>query len=420
MRISIAIASFGAALACATVGPKPPSEPASAPEKPRTASAPAAAPDKSAEIAALFEREIGPLSQAPVVSSNGKTKASVEAKAPPTVKPAGEEDNIEIPIGTASPVVCELLQSRIDAAASMANLVSRLKGVAEVKPMKPIDVEMAGENPVLFGEYAYFMPGEGGKKNVGHAKIAVVVNPRHSLLCSHDEPGYSRSFRRIVDGIASSMVTSSGDDLRTDAKFAEVEIIKVGDLRVGFSEVQVWNAEGGGFITRTYSSMVFPRGEDLFAADQIRRSKADTSGTLEEENFVSVANGEVVTKVTVGRQAANKYKYEGTQSGKPVSGEFATASGLASEVRQASIVRELLGKKTGQVEFDEYAASANPVAPVHTVYRRESPDSTTISATSEKLRYSFAPDEGGWPRHAEIPMGPINLTYDRAWTHGSL
>jgi len=424
MRILVVIASFAAAVACATAPPKSASEPATASDKPKsaseTATTPPAAPDKNTEISKLFDREIEPLSQVAVVSSNGKTKASVEAKAPPTVKAQGEEDSIEIPIGTASPIACELLQSRIDAASSVANLLSRLKAAFEIKPMKPIDVEMAGENPVLFSEYAYFVPGEGGKKNVGHVKLAVMVNPRHSLLCTHDEPGYAESFRRIVNGLSKSMVTSGEGDLRSEAKFAEVQIIKVGELRVGYSEVQVWNAEGGGFITKSYSSMVLPRGEDLFVADNLRRSKADAAGTLEEEVFVNVVNGEVATKVTVGRQAPDKYKYEGTQSGKPISGEFATtASGLASDVRQAAIVRELAGKKSGQVELDEYAPSANPVAPVHTVYRKDA-DSKTISATSEKVKYSFLPDAAGWPSHAEIPMGPVSLRYDRAWTHGSL
>jgi hypothetical protein len=408
MRIPFAIASYAAALACAAAGPKSPP-------------GPSPAPDKGAEIASLFEREIGPLPQTALVSSNGKTKASVEAKGPPTVKAQGAEDKVEIAFGATQPIACELTQSRIDGASSVANFVARIKASLEIKPMKPIDVEMAGENPVLFSEYAYFMPGEGGKKNVGHVKLAVVINPRHSVLCTHDEPGYGRTFRRIVNGLAGSMVTSGEGDLRSDAKFAEVQIVKAGDQPVGYAEMQVWDAEGGGFIMRNYHSVVFPRGEDLYASDQVRQGRTDAAGMLENETFVSVVNGEIATKVTVERQGAtNKYKYEGTQSGKPITGEFATANGLASEVLQAALVRDLVGKKTAQVEVDEYVASANPVGPVHTVYRKESPDSATISATSKTLKYSFVPDATGWPRHAEIPMGPINLTFDRAWTHGSL
>lgn len=408
MTTRIAIASFAALLSCAA-------------PRATNGSAPSGAPDQSAQIAGLFERETGPLQKAALVSSNGQTKGSVEAKGAPSVKAQGGQDEIEIPIGTGELIICSLLQSRIDGASTVVNFIGQLKGKLEMKPIKPIDVEMAGENPVLFSEYAYYVPAEGGK-NVGHVKLGVVVHPRHSVICRHDEPGYAATFRRIVKGLASSMVTSGDGNLRTETDFAEVQIIKAGNQPVGFSETLLWRVKGGGFTWEHYSSIVMPRGDDLLATDNARNVSGDAAGTLQNEIFVSAVNGEITAKVALERQGTtNKYKYEGTQSGKPIAGEFATASGLASEVLQASLIRrDLLGGTVAQVEVDEYLASVNPVGSVHTVYRKDNPTSATISAKSKTLSYSLVPDATGWPQHLEIPMGPVTITFDRAWTHGSL
>jgi hypothetical protein len=177
-----------------------------------------------------------------------------------------------------------------------------------------------------------------------------------------------------------------------------------------------------GFLTLSYSSVVLPRGDDLHATDDVHKTFTDRAGTVTSEVSVNVVNGEVTNKLGLERQGtSNKYKYEGTLSGKPLSGEFETARGLASSLEQAALIRKgLLGPKVAEVEFDEYAASMNPSGPVHTVYRKERADSPTISAKSKVISYTLVPDEAGWPKHIELPLGPVKMVFERAWTHGSL
>jgi len=393
-------------LACAQAGPRPSAAPA-----------PTAQPD----WAKLFERELEPLPRVAVVSSNGKTRAEVEAKGVPAVKAEGQADSIEIPLGTGEPIRCVLQHDRMDGASSIWRMWNAVKTQFETRPIRPIEVELAGENPVLFSEHAYFVQKPDGKKG-GHIKVAAVVNPRHSLLCNHDEPGYSVTFRRVVRELAASLATSEGSRQRTDARFSEIELVKVGDHAVGFSELLLWERkDGGGNVIEGYVILVLPREMDLQGSDVVRQVLTDPAGRVEEENSVTVENGEMTSQVHLTRAEGGKtYRFEGTKSTKPISGTFSTSDGLASEVMQATLIRgKLLGAKAAKVEVDEYLVDANPTGATHTVYRLQGSTPPIVSAESGTVRYTFAPDENGWVRRAEVPMGSQAMVFERAWSHGA-
>jgi hypothetical protein len=165
-----------------------------------------------------------------------------------------------------------------------------------------------------------------------------------------------------------------------------------------------------------------PRENDLQATDTVRETGADEAGRLDNEVFVNAVNGEIASQILVERLAkTGKYKYQGTYSGKPISGEFVTSEGLSSEVLQGVLIRrDLMGAKPGaRVEVDEYVGSVNPAGAVRTVYSREAGTTAVISATSQGLKYSFVPDENGWPKRSEIPIGAATMTYERGWSHGA-
>jgi hypothetical protein len=392
---------------------------ASAPLAPASPAPASPAASASQDVAALFAREAPtPLAKASVVSTNGKTKGSIEAAAPPAVKAGEGVDIIDVPIGTTQPIQCVLHQQRLDGAALLFRVWKNLQPRFDVRPIRAIDVEVAGETPVLFSDLG-LLTKDAGPKNAAHLKLAVAVHPRHTLMCQHDEPGYSATFRRIVTGFVASLTTSEGADLRTDARFAEIQIVRIGDLRVGYSEHLLRNRKGGGSIVVSYTSLVVPRGTDLLAHDVVRMTAAGEDGKVLSQSSAKLENGEMTSDIQLTRDdGAGAYRYEGTVSGKPLSGTFPRGAGLASDVLQASLIQtKLLGGGVAQVEVDEYMAEANPTAPVHTVYRKQG--DATVAAQTGPVTYTFVPDEHGWVRRAEIPMGPVSMVYERAWMHGS-
>jgi len=409
-------ASFAAVLACAA----PTAVSTSAAASPRAAvkQAQGASPAlEKGDLEKLFGREQGPLEPLPFVSLNGRTKGTVEATRAPSVHAEGDKDIIEIPIGTVSPIFCVLAHGRMDAATTVAAIIRQLKTKFEMQPIKAVEIAMAGESPAMFSDYAYFVPADGGKKNMGQVKTAVVVHPRHSLLCQHDEPGYTATFRRVVLGLATSLLTDEGSPLRTEAEVAQVAIIKDAKMSFGFRELLVWRTAGG---TRSVSvaSMLVPVGPDLLATDEVQSTTDDAAGIVDTEILFRAVNGETNAHITLERQAGgNEYKLSGTKRGAPVAAVLRTKAGLTSEAREASLIRDnLIGDKVGEVQFEEYIDAFDSKGTSLTVLRKEDAKSPRIVGSSEGVKYVLIPDAAGWPLRIERADG---LVFERVWTRSS-
>ena len=368
----------------------------------------------------LFERELPPLPKTAVEVAReaGALKAEVEAKGKVEVSREGEVDVLAIPIGTQMPIQCYVYRSRIDGAGSIAQLFQRVKKKLQIVSAQPVDVAALAGSPALFVEMVYLADAEGGKKNAGQLKQSVMPHPDRSLMCLHDEPGYSQTFRRIVKGLGASLSAAAPDE-RSGARFAEVIAIRAGDMPVGFVEGTTAPAKDGASTSHSYVAMVAPPAPgEIVTQDKAFISKVDASGHVVAKVCSKTSAGELETIVTLTRAADGKmYGYEGTVKGKKVKGTFATADGLAGDRLVAKRMPLLLSGGSSEERFQQYSVDENPVGATEVVYRKDAgPRRVTIESSGTKVHATL--DEDGYPSFMQMPIGALTITYERIWSRG--
>ena len=377
--------------------------------------------DLVAHLASRADRELAPLPTWPFRSTDGKTLGAVEAVQAPTIRANGDADALEVPLGEAGRLECRLHRGRIDSAGSVYTTFAALSQKFAARVLRLVDVAVEAGQPMLFSAFTWFTPNFAGQKEVGNLQVGVAVHPRHSLVCTHDAIGYAASFQRIFKGLVASLETSGGAPRRTDARFASVDVLKLGDKAIGYTETLVWSREGGGAVIERRGSAIVPRAPQLGSADTLQLLRTDAAGFIESGHYVDAENAEISVSIDLVRQdGGSDYRATGRREGQRVDAHFSTARGLDSDLRQVGLVRDLLQAPPGaQVEVEEYDASLGPTRPYRTVYSRKqgAPD-VVVGTSSNGLTSWFRPDTAGWSVHQEIVSSGVTLVSERAWVHG--
>jgi hypothetical protein len=388
---------------------------------PKGGAAPAAPASAAADqVRRMFERELTPLAPLAFETPSG-VKGTVEAKAAPQVTASGKEETLVVAIGTAQPISCTVFPERIDAGATIWRLVDKIRGSLEVLSARPVEVAAVAGSAVVFGEIVYRTSSEKGPV-VGQVKVGVQPHETHSLLCLHDEPGYTVAFRRIVKGLAGSLA-SGAKDVRTEGRFAEILLVKVGEIPVGYAERVIWETGGGGRESLSWTAQLLPRTpSELVALDGFTRDVSDAAGLLLEKTSVNVQNGEVESRFTVKRGKGRKtFTYEGEKAGKALKGTFKAKAGLATELWFA---RQLDAKRgdgrKAELRHETYNASGNPIAATPMSLKRDAAEpKRAVMTLGEGVTLTGELDEHGLFTRAEMPMGPATFVFDRVWSRGA-
>jgi hypothetical protein len=365
----------------------------------------------------LFERELGPLPLVAFASPAG-VKGKVEAVAAVEIADEENAERLTIRLGAEQPVVCTLGRTRYDAGASITGLVETVGKKLEVVGAQPVEVSVEDGKVVLFADVLYHQQTEQGTL-AGHFKLAVHPHGTHSLLCFHDEPGYSATFRRVVKGLAASLSSEAPDD-RDRARFAEVLVTEVAGRPIGYVERAIWEKAGGGRVAITWEAMVLPRSpKDLMGIDEYTLEESDAAGLITRVQTVHALNGELDLDVRLEPGAAPRtFAYKGQKAGKAIEGTFRAREGLASELWFARRLAAR-GKPALKLVHDTYAAGADPAAPTRLTYARAPKDRERASLTVGPMTVEGALDEHGLMKDLEIPMGPAVMTMKRVWSRGS-
>lgn len=420
MRIDVLSATLCAILAVTaraeTAPPAVAPGPGAAPEA--GAADPEAQARKAAEIKAAFGRELkGELRKFPFEAPGG-IKGSAEAKAAPTVKAEGPE--LVIDIGTQQPVSCTIFAQRIDAGASTSRMAAAIAKEMKLLGAQPVAVAAVAGSALVFSEMVYQTATEKGPM-LGHFKLAVYAHDGHSLLCNHDEPGYSKSFQRVVGSLAASL-EGGGQDERAGSRYAEISVMRIGDVPIGYAEMVLWDREGGGSVESQYETQILPRSQtDLVAVDAYRQEAADADGLLVSGTYVHLTNGEIDSKMTLAKgKAPGSFRYEGEKQGKKLAGTFRTKAGLATDLWFARRFDAKAGYgPKGEVKHEGYVSSANPVAASLISYRKDAAQPRRAEMTVGPLRAAGELDENGLFKSMEVPVGPTKIAVERVWSRGA-
>jgi hypothetical protein len=381
--------------------------------------APAGAPsDVAAAIQKAMERELAALKEQPFRTPSG-IGGVVEAASAPQVKVDGGAEELEIPLGTEQLMACTVFPQRIEVAATAWRLAESMKKGVKLLAARPVDVVAVAGSPLVLAELAYRTDTDRGAM-VGQVKVAVYAHDGHSLLCLHDEPGYAKTFARIVKGLAASL-RGGGEDARAAARFAEVAVMRIGGMPIGYSEHVVWDRKGGGRGSATYGAQLLPRGPaDLVAIDTYAEEELDAKDLLVSGSYAHVTNGDVDTKMRLTRGKDGKtFRYEGEKEGKPLEGSFRTKAGLSTDLWFARRFAAAAPAPKGDVRHEAYSCEANPIAAMPIVYRKDPAGPRRAEMELGPIRLSGELDAHGLFSVGEVPGGPTKLVIERAWSRGT-
>jgi hypothetical protein len=390
------------------------------PEAPAEASpAPAGTPAAKPDLKALAARELAPLSKQQLSAPDGSFTGEVEAAGAPTFQEQEGVLVISVPLGTRSPLTCFVYSQPLDAGDAIYRLVRMAGQRTELQRVRTTDVRLIGDSPAVYAEAQYLVDMPRGKA-AGQAKMMVHTSDQVPLVCSHDELGYSESFKRITSGLAGSLESAAGKPAAP--RYFEFNLIRVQGHPVGFEKRVMRDAAGGSRLTEVETSLFFPRSpQELRVQDTLSTELADKDGKLVARDYARATNGELDIQMSLEQVKGREYHYEGKHSGKELNGNFIAPADLATEPGTARLVRErFLPGKDKELTLHTYSPSANPVAPVEQVLRKEAGvGSREVSVEMGPLKGTLTVDAQGMVEKMVLPMGDLELVQERVSVSGT-
>lgn len=423
MRLAFAAPlAVSLSLACATqkADRAPRAEPPAAATQKPVAAAEQPAPPKQ-DLEAMARREVSqPLPTKAIAFPDDSFAADVEASTEPEVAREEGAVTVNFKIGSEGVANCYFYPEQIDVGGTAHRLLQLVSESVELRQVRPVAVSAIGTNPVVFLEGMYVGDGPAGKL-LGMLKLAIHPTPQGSLMCIHDELGYSKTFRRVIEGLARTFKPKESESLAV--RFADLATVKVGEVPVGFQRRRVIEAKDGGRIDEVLTAMLMPRSAtDLMANDVSEVAIADKAGRISTLQFSSSSNGETELELSMERKEGNTYAYQGTHSGKKVSGTFKSKdkAGLPGEAYLENVVRTRLfdGKSAG-LAIEQYEPSVDFAKPVEVVLRSSKASARGLSMTIGKLELACVADAAGMVERAEMSVGPTTLVQERVASVGT-
>lgn len=377
--------------------------------------------------------ELPPLSVQRVTSPEKVFTAEVEATAAPTLTRNEGSTRLDIPLGTGAVLACFVYERPLDAAGALLAVAKAVRSGAgvTVKSMEPTETTVVAGAPALFFRVDYEAPTPGGGTGTGQMKLMVSASPELPLLCAHDEPGYTRTFRRITTGLATSLQVPGR--ARTQALVEELHVLRLNGKLAGFDWRAVRGGGNGPRRTESTTSLLLPGADgSLRAEDSTTTTLTDERGHLTELRYARAEDGVLALQVTLRRERepsvpvaaepsgpegltvpGTSYRYEGRQGMKPLKGSFTSKRGLATREDIATVTRKwLLSGGKPEVGLDVYRPGEDVAAPVELTLRPAAgPRALTLTAGSTTAK--AAADGEGLLERMEVPRPEGTLTSER-------
>lgn len=368
---------------------------------------------------ALAQREATGLSEQSVTGPDKRFTVKARGAGAPKVSREENASMVEIPIGTGEVMRCEVFDQEIDTGGTIGGVLANAATKVQIQRVAPWAIEIVNEAPVTFVHAVYTVPSPKGKA-LGELKLALHSAAGHPVFCSHDELGYEKTFIEGVKTFCGSI--NHAGKMPPKPAFIEVQIAKLKGVPVGFSKSTI---DGTG-ADRQYTdatTMLMPiSGSDLRVEDGYSVQHVGPDDLLSGGVWVSASAGHVDLNVQLKRTKGGSYHYAGEVQGKKIQGDFTTkdGKGLPSGI---IIAKELAAKAKGKgaysIEVAGYHPEIDPTRPVSQRYFREPGDAPSfVRGKLGNITLTGTLDEFGFTKTAEIPVGAVSLSLERAFMRG--
>jgi hypothetical protein len=382
---------------------------------PANAAAPASQGQSNTQkINAMLARENPALARRDVAMPDGSASAKVESAGVPTIAPEGDQLVLNVPIGTSQPVVCRVAK-QVDLASSLQKVFSAV----EKFPKREITTTDAGVMhgaPFLMLTTLYLVEPQ---RLLGQVKMyAFRREGQLGVLCTHDEPGYSATVRKVVDSVAETLQLKDAPPPPAPV-CRELVVTSINGRKVGvMSEVMTrlkdgrWQEISGESSLRIATPTEFS-GVDRYEVTHIR------GDFVEDALYVDATGGAETLELNLKLQKVKPgtYHVTGLFKGKQIDVSF-DAPDWYSSVKKSALVREkILGKKNVDLVLTTYTPGTDPSGVDHETVRAL-PDGTYQILDTEKLRATVVFDEDGQPIRMTAKIASQELVMERVLMEG--
>lgn len=374
------------------------------------------------DIEAALSREFAPLPTVEITDPDGTWRARVEAKGTPAI--ALDEEGtgtIAIPVGTEGTVDCFVYKQAKDLGGTIGQMFELTGNSVTYHKVATTLVDVVGSYAMMEVTGLYTIS-QNGHQAAGLFKLAMWAHPTRSVLCYHDELGYSESFERVVKGLLSSFQLAK-EAPRPD--YAEVWTASLSGMPIGFTQISI-NAEKNG--NRTYedrSTMIIPRSaQQIKTNDRITTAESDKKGQIIKKSSINIEGTAIESDMLLTRTQKRKYRYKGKFQGKDLEGTFSASKKLGfpdSVTVMARIKKAFQNGKDDAFQVTSYLPSLAPDKLTETKYEifgTKTPK-TFLNHMGE-LTFTGTAEENGDVTKLTMPMGTVSVVLERIYAHGDI
>lgn len=252
-------------------------------------------------------------------SLNGPFKISVLSSAP------GDGEMLEnnsrrfrIPIGSAFPVECTLMEGNQSPSYVIKKLFEKFKNISglENPGIKNISAGVLAKIPYLYMEMNYLTRG----KKHGNVKYISLSSIGFVLTCFHDEPGYEKTFLNVAESLAATSLIQDFLGQLTQYSSRSINLIKINENISGFTEIIVFNPDDKTENYYTLTNMILKKGEsELTAAESVEDVFIDKStGYIFNGKYYSFQDNAEEYQIELQEGEPRHYSIKGSYLGEKI------------------------------------------------------------------------------------------------------
>lgn len=258
--------------------------------------------------------------------------------------------SVQFAMGPDAVANCEILKDDVDVASllretariTFADSIEPAQGKVELKRVEHIDAGVAGPTAFLSAAWLYRV-NDGKTLKVGALKQYAASRLGHGVYCALNDLGYAKSFATVAGALVESLKMK---DAGATPHFSEVSVATVGDMRIGYSTVEMMrDKDGDTKSTETSALLMIIAPDALQSADLVHVEWVKPDGTVINAKHVMSNNGEIEMDLALAQGEGTSWLVDGTFKGKKVHENI--ADGVPSSwVSQTNLRRTLLAKES--------------------------------------------------------------------------
>ncbi len=378
----------------------------------------------SPELRAAMQREAAVLPLRAAASADGQVRIEVEAAAQPRIEAEPGQDaseanyEIDVPIGSETPIRCWLTAQPVAVGSTMAELASRrLFPAATAQEIAGIEASVVGERPYLLVD-VLGVAQDGDERGLYHGKLFTAPVGLGALRCVHVDLGYRGTVQRVLTGLLRTLAFAPADEEQPPA-YIEVSLTRVGPLTCGFNDLRAYRDPDGGWVSMQRSVLLAPRSRsEAIGVDHLRLTIADADGTVRAASADAVSSGDAGHSLELTRAPDGSYTVAGEMQGRRLDGAVRGPMPLRDDL---SLARMAAARpQGGTFSAAQWMPEHDPLAATELTVRCQprAGSEQACEVVSGAVVLDATLDANGMTRAATVRGGGIDLELERAVSRG--